>query len=92
MREEMRNCPDCAAEPGRPHEPGCDVERCSLCGSQVIGCDCDHNDPKNPHDPLFARWTGIWPGYAESRALSLDLNQFYKEGLHKIFFVKPKEA
>jgi hypothetical protein len=41
------------------------------------------------HDPAFARWTGFWPGLLESQALGIDLNQFYQQDYHKIFFVKP---
>jgi len=79
---ELRDCPDCDAEPGQPHINGCDVERCSVCGGQKLCCDCDN------HDPLFSRWTGIWPGRLEADALCVDLNDFYAKGYHKIFFIK----
>ena len=36
----LRDCPDCAVKPGELHQPGCDCERCALCGEQVISCDC----------------------------------------------------
>lgn len=81
--ETIHNCQDCDAAPGRPHEAGCDTERCSVCGGQRLFDDCEG------HDPLFARWTGIWPGQAEARALGIDLNEFYVRGLHLLFFVKP---
>lgn len=64
----LRICPDCAVEPGRPHEDGCDVERCSHCGRQRLSCD---HGPKDGHDKAFSRWTGIWPGEAECFALGL---------------------
>jgi len=62
---EISNCHDCDAKPGQPHNGGCDVERCSVCGGQRIQCVC------KGHDPLFARWTGIWPGAAECAILGL---------------------
>lgn len=35
-------CGDCGAKYGYPHHPGCDIERCRLCGMQFIGCDCPY--------------------------------------------------
>jgi len=82
--EKLINCHDCGARPGQPHKEGCDTERCSVCGGQRLGCDCEG------HDPLFARWTGLWPGRAEAQMLGIGLNEFdWKYG--KIFFVKPRE-
>ena len=94
----LTDCPSCGVVPGQPHEPNCEVERCSVCGKQrmLCGCECDG------HDPLFSRWTGIWPGEAECRFLCLttrvyagggiqpDLNRFYGEGHYKAFFIKPQ--
>ena len=82
-KPKLRNCPDCGTEPGQPHRKNCDVERCSVCGRQRLGCDCIG------HQPTFSRWTGIWPGEIESNYLRIDLNQFYEEGYHEIFFKKP---
>ena len=80
----LKSCHDCGANPGQPHLAGCDTERCSVCGGQRLQCVC------KGHDPLFARWTGLWPGEAEAALLGLDLNGFAVMGLHKTFFVKPK--
>jgi hypothetical protein len=93
------NCGDCAVKPGEPHTPGCDVERCSACGGQRISCGCG-----GEHDPLFARWTGFWPGMLEAAALGYlvrwdgdgeimpDLNRLYSErALMHALFVKPKK-
>lgn len=83
LQDKPRPCGDCAVLPGRPHESGCDVERCSVCGDQWIGCG------HKRHDRLFARWTGYWPGALEARALGIDLNEFHARGLNELFFVKP---
>jgi len=32
-------CPDCGAKPGHYHHIGCDMERCPVCGTQLIGCE-----------------------------------------------------
>lgn len=80
----LHNCHDCGVKPGKLHENGCDVERCSVCGGQRLGDDC------KGHDKAFSRWTGIWPGHAESELLGINLNEFdvkYSE----IFFIKPKK-
>lgn len=37
-------CHDCNAAPGHLHHVGCDVERCRLCGGQVLGCDCPYGE------------------------------------------------
>jgi len=75
-------CPDCLVRPGQRHSDNCDIERCSVCGGQKIGCDCDG------HDKDFAKWTGIWPGQIEADYLEIDLNQFYTDSYAKIFFIK----
>jgi len=80
----LDKCPDCKVDAGKKHKKNCDVERCSVCGSQFISCGCEN------HDKQFSRWTGFWPGELEARALNMDLNSLHTTGMHKIFFTKPK--
>lgn len=84
----LKNCHDCDAKPGEVHLDNCDVERCSICGGQALSCECPEED-LDKHDKAFARWTGFWPGDVEADALGIDLNEFYMQGLQKIFFIKP---
>lgn len=38
-------CGDCGAHYGHYHHPGCDRERCPICGGQLIFCGCmDSNE------------------------------------------------
>ena len=83
MNTELKSCPDCGTKPGELHHDSCDVERCSHCGDQRLSCDCEE------HDKYFSRWTGIWPGLAESEHLGIDLNEFSMK-YTGIFFRKPK--
>ena len=55
----MKKCPDCAVKPGEQHQPGCDVERCSVCKGQKFSCECEQ------HDPEQTKWDGEWPGTKE---------------------------
>jgi hypothetical protein len=57
-------CHDCKAEPGELHVDGCDIERCSACGGQRIGCECGFVDARMP-------WSGEYPGLTECREYGL---------------------
>lgn len=51
------HCNDCNAAPGERHMEGCDVTRCTSCGCQRLGCNCEGGEPDI--------WTGLWPGIKE---------------------------
>lgn len=64
----LRNCNDCGATPGNLHDLGCDVERCSQCGHQLISCDCSVCDEDSEESSYTAAqlenrlpWSGEWP-------------------------------
>jgi hypothetical protein len=89
----LENCPGCGVAPGHVHVPGCLAELCSHCGHIRRGCKSE------AHDPVFSRWTGIYPGVAECFALGLikddgspDMVAFLSKDLHKILFSKPMGA
>lgn len=62
MSVNAKTCPDCGVSPGQLHAMMCDVERCPLCGWQLISCGCEGQ----AHLPPLP-WTGEWPGKMECR-------------------------
>lgn len=87
--ENSGNCHDCGVKPGDKHDEGCDVARCTSCGGQRLGCDCE--DGVGETDV----WTGLWPGVKECYEQKLicfdacnginkwcfDLNRWYENKL-----------
>lgn len=39
-KKRRHTCHDCNVKLGQYHHLGCDMERCPICGSQLIGCGC----------------------------------------------------
>jgi len=78
-----KKCHDCGVQPGEPHKPGCDTERCPKCGCQLISCDCFINDQDEFDEIEFNKYEpDIWSGimfenelqYAEDHDLFVDIN------------------
>ena len=91
--ESLPQCPFCHVNPGQPHQIGCRIERCSVCGEKRYRC-CEDKpssrlDTHPEHDRAFARWTGIIPGDLETNYMSMSEEEFEPK-FGRIFFVKPK--
>lgn len=41
-------CGDCGAKYGEQHLAGCDIERCPVCGLQLLSCGHDAYDVEEP--------------------------------------------
>ena len=76
----IHNCPDCGVEPNQQHLDGCDVARCSICGGQLLSCNCENKQPDI--------WTGLWPGVKEcyeKKLICFDTkNQEYRFDLNEL--------
>lgn len=63
----LEPCPDCAAQVGQFHQPGCDVAQCLHHGGQRLMCEMDAS--YRDHDCGSDMWTGTWPGVEDCRRL-----------------------
>lgn len=81
------HCPDCDVMLGYIHIGGCDIERCSACHMQRIGCDCN-----GFHDPHLVPWTGFFPNDLEAKRINVCINDYAAmlmfSGWHKFMKMK----
>jgi hypothetical protein len=48
----MFSCGDCGVRRGGFHHPGCDVQRCPVCGGQMMSCGCRFDEDRQAVDQL----------------------------------------
>jgi len=48
---ELRPCHDCRVFRDEFHVPGCQVEECPRCHGQLIGCECEVDQPDGANPP-----------------------------------------
>jgi hypothetical protein len=67
---EELTCGDCGAKEGTLHREGCDMERCTICGEQLITCNCSLDDyskidyrrvPYIEYPNICAKCGKLWP-------------------------------